>query len=46
MDVEGKHFAKALDLGVSRRQLERITGKSGISGTFQLVDGAKKTGAK
>ena len=46
LDVEGKKFTKALDQGVARGQLDRITGKSGITGTFQLVDGAKKFGTR
>lgn len=43
LDVEGKTFKKALENAESKGQLERITGK-GFSGTFQLVDGANKTG--
>lgn len=43
LDVEGKAFKKALENAESKGQLERITG-NGFSGTFQLVDGAKKTG--
>ena len=36
---------KALELAEKNGQLERLTGK-GFNGTFQLVDGANKTGAK
>eukprot|EP00096_Caligus_rogercresseyi_P004539 TRINITY_DN1885_c0_g1_i1.p1 TRINITY_DN1885_c0_g1~~TRINITY_DN1885_c0_g1_i1.p1 ORF type:complete len:442 (-),score=185.40 TRINITY_DN1885_c0_g1_i1:198-1523(-) len=42
-DVKG--FKKALENGVSKGQLERITGK-GASGTFSLVDGAPKKGTR
>jgi len=45
LDVEGQGFKKALEQGESKGQLERITGK-GFSGTFALVDGADKNGAK
>jgi len=45
LDVEGQSFKKALENGESKGQLERITGK-GFSGTFALVDGADKNGAK
>lgn len=43
LDVEGIKFKKALETAETKGQLERITGK-GFSGTFQLVDEAKKTG--
>ena len=36
---------KALEKGESRGQLKRVTG-AGFSGTFALVDDAKKTGTK
>ena len=39
------HLRKALELAEKNGQLERLTGK-GFSGTFQLVDGANKTGGK
>jgi len=45
LDVEGSGFKKALESGESKGQLQRITGK-GFSGTFALVDGADKNGAK
>ena len=38
-----KAFRKAIESGVAKGQLERITGK-GASGTFGLIDKAKKTG--
>jgi len=38
-------FKKALESGEDKGQLKRITGK-GFSGTFALVDGADKNGAK
>ena len=40
-----KHYRKALELSEKNGTLERLTGK-GFSGTFQLVDGANKTGHK
>lgn len=40
-----KHYKKALELSEKNGTLERLTGK-GFSGTFQLVDGANKTGHK
>lgn len=43
LDTEGKNFKKAVELAVAKGQLDRITGQAS-SGTFQLVDGAKKTG--
>jgi len=45
LGVELKHYRKALELAEKNGQLERLTGK-GFNGTFQLVDGANKTGAK
>jgi len=45
LDTDGKAFRKALENGVAKGQLDQITGK-GISGTFQLIDGANKTGTK
>jgi len=45
LDVEGLAFRRALESGESKGQLGRVTGK-GFSGTFALVDGASKTGAK
>jgi len=45
LGVEMKHYRKALELAEKNGQLERLTGK-GFNGTFQLVDGANKTGAK
>lgn len=45
LDVDGNAFKKAIEAGENKGQLERITGK-GFSGTFALVDGANKTGAK
>jgi len=41
----GVAFVKALETGEKKGQLERITGK-GATGTFQLVDGAAKTGSR
>jgi len=38
-------FKKAMESMENQGQLDRITGK-GASGTFQLMDGAKKTGKK
>lgn len=46
LDAEGKAFKKALLSGVEKRQLWRITGQSGIHGTYSLVDNADKTGTK
>lgn len=43
--TDGMQFKKALENGVAKGQLKRLTG-TGCSGTFQLVDGADKTGAK
>ncbi len=43
LNVAGVAFRRALERGVARGQLEQLTGK-GASGTFQLVDGAAKTG--
>lgn len=45
LDVESNAFRKAIDQGEAKGQLKRLTGK-GFSGTFQLVDGANKTGGK
>ena len=45
LDVDGKAFRKAIEGGESKGQLKRLTGK-GFSGTFELVDGANKTGSK
>jgi len=45
LDVEGNQFRKAIEGAEAKGQLKRITGK-GFSGTFELVDGANKTGAK
>ena len=45
MDVDGNAFRRAIEQGESKGQLKRLTGK-GFSGTFQLVDGANKTGGK
>jgi len=45
LDVDGTAFRKAIEAGENKGQLQRITGK-GFSGTFSLVDGASKTGAK
>lgn len=45
LDVEGKAFRNAIEGGEAKGQLKRLTGK-GFSGTFELVDGANKTGAK
>ena len=45
LDVEGKSFKNAIDGAEARGQLRRLTGK-GFSGTFELVDGANKTGGK
>ena len=42
LNVE-KKFASAILRGESKRQLRRITGH-GMTGTFQLIDGADKTG--
>ena len=38
-------FKKAMETMENKGQLDRLTGK-GANGTFQLMDGAKKTGAK
>jgi len=43
--TDGAAFKKAIENGVAKGQLNQLTGK-GLSGTFQLVDGANKTGAK
>jgi len=40
-----KDFRKALESGEKKEQLRRVTGQ-GFNGTFALVDGADKTGAK
>nr|XP_040577269.1 heterochromatin protein 1-binding protein 3-like [Lepeophtheirus salmonis] len=45
LTFDGKSFKKALEHGVLKGQLERLTGK-GACGTFSLVDGANKTGAR
>ena len=45
LDVEGNQFRKAIEGAEAKGQLKRITGK-GFSGTFELVDGANKTGGK
>jgi len=45
LGVEMKQYRKALEHAEKNGQLERLSGK-GFSGTFQLVDGANKTGAK
>jgi hypothetical protein len=45
LDTEGKWLKNAIEGGVSRGQLKRVTGQ-GMSGTFALVDGAKKCGNK
>eukprot|EP00092_Neocalanus_flemingeri_P057941 GFUD01068969.1.p1 GENE.GFUD01068969.1~~GFUD01068969.1.p1 ORF type:complete len:489 (+),score=170.14 GFUD01068969.1:46-1512(+) len=45
LDSEGNGFKKALEGGESKGQLGRVTGK-GLGGTFKLVDGADKNGAK
>ncbi len=46
LDVESKAFKMALESGVAKGQLRRLTGKGGMAGTFQLVDGARKTGTR
>merc|ERR1712013_500322 len=45
LGVEMKHYRKALETAEKNGTLERLSGK-GFSGTFQLVDGANKSGAK
>merc|ERR1712051_462778 len=45
LSVDGKEFQKAIQGGETKGQLNRLTGK-GMSGTFELVDGANKSGAK
>ena len=45
LDVEGKQFRNAVESAEAKGQLKRLTGK-GFSGTFELVDGANKTGGK
>jgi len=45
LDVDGQAFKKAIEGAEKKGQLKRITGK-GFSGTFELVDGAEKTGSK
>jgi len=45
LTTDGKQFKKALEDGVAKGQLKRLTG-TGCSGTFSLVDGADKTGGK
>jgi len=45
LDVDGLAFKKAIEGAEKKGQLRRLTGK-GFSGTFELVDGADKTGAK
>jgi len=45
LGVEMKHYRKALENAEKNGTLERLSGK-GFSGTFQLVDGANKSGAK
>ena len=45
LDTEGNQFKKAIEGAEAKGQLKRITGK-GFSGTFELVDGANKTGGK
>lgn len=42
---DNKQLRKALELAEKNGTLERLSGK-GYSGTFQLVDGASKSGAK
>jgi len=43
LNTEGKMFKKAIETGLEKGQLDRMSGQ-GMSGTLQLVDGAKKTG--
>lgn len=45
LGVELKTYKKALVAAENNGQLERLTGQ-GFSGTFRLVDGAKKSGSK
>jgi len=45
LKTDGDAFKKALEAGERKGQLDRITGK-GNSGTFALMDGADKSGAK
>ena len=45
LDTTGVGFKKAILGAVKRGQLDQITG-TGLSGTFQLVDNAKKSGGK
>merc|ERR1712098_730959 len=45
LETDGAAFKKALEHGLAKGQLDRITG-TGLSGTFALVDDAKKTGGK
>ena len=45
LDVEGKAFRNAIESAETKGQLKRLTGK-GFSGTFELVDGANKTGSR
>jgi len=45
LSTDGEAFKKAIEGGIDKKQLDRISGK-GMSGTLALVDGANKSGAK
>jgi len=45
LDVDGKKFKNGIDHGLRTGQLKRLTG-TGATGTFALIDGAKKFGTQ